>query len=85
MKSEQRVDERRLAGAVWTEQTNGFATQVTAKVLQNLPATERDAETLKIDHRQLWIKPFDFSSVRSEPKQGECHTLLIALCLDNSK
>ena len=33
MKSEEGVNERRLAGAVWTEQTNGFTTQIAAKVL----------------------------------------------------
>jgi hypothetical protein len=43
MKSEQRVNERGFAGAVGTEQTDCFATQVAAQVLQDLPATKRNA------------------------------------------
>ena len=44
MKSEQRVNERGLAGAVGTEQTDCFTTQIAAQVLQDLPATK---ETLR--------------------------------------
>jgi hypothetical protein len=40
MKPEQRMDQRRLAGAVRTEQTDGLATKITAEVLKYLPATE---------------------------------------------
>ncbi len=59
MKSEQRVNQRCLAGAIGTEQTNRFATQIAAQVLQDLPATKRNAETMKVDYRRLSIEPFE--------------------------
>jgi limonene-1,2-epoxide hydrolase len=53
MKSEQRVNERGFAGAVGTEQTDCFATQVAAQVLQDLPATKRNAEAMQVDYGRL--------------------------------
>jgi hypothetical protein len=53
VKAEQRVNERCLAGPVWTKQTDRFTTQIAAQVLQEWPVTERDAETMKIDDRWL--------------------------------
>ncbi len=40
MKPKQRVDERCLAGAVWTEQTDCFAAQIAAQIFQYRPATK---------------------------------------------
>ena len=53
MKSEQRVNEGSFTCAVRTEQSDSFATQIAAEVLQNLPAAERYAETVKVDHWRL--------------------------------
>ena len=43
------MNERGLAGAVGTEQTDRFTTQIAAQVLQDLPATKRNAETMQVD------------------------------------
>src|ERR1051325_8578633 len=84
MKPEQRVDQCRLAGTVWTEQTNRFAAQIAAQVFENLPAAKRDAETMKVDHRWLDKSHLRFDGFLPN-RSGECHTVLISLCPDNSK
>src|ERR671913_56030 len=84
MKSEQRVNQRSFTGAVRTEQTDSFATQIAAQVLQNLPAAERYAETMQVDHRRLSGSRFSCERFLRN-QSGECHTLFITLCLDNSK
>src|SRR5688572_28437684 len=53
MKAEQSVDERSFAGAVGTEQADGCATQIAAQVLQDLPATKRNAEAMQVDYGRL--------------------------------
>ena len=84
MKSEQRVDERGFAGAIGTEQTDGFATQIAAQVLQNLPATKRNAEAMQVNYG--WLNKSRLSCDRFLwNRSGECHTLFIALRPDNSK
>jgi hypothetical protein len=47
------VDERSLARAIWTEQTDCFTAQIAAQIFQYWPATERNAETMQIDHGRL--------------------------------
>src|SRR5829696_6011085 len=71
VKSEQRVNERRLAGAIWTEQTDRFTTQIAAKVFKNWPLTERDAETMKVDHRRLSNSHLSFDRFLWN-RSGEC-------------
>ena len=75
MKSEQRMNQRGLAGAVWTEQTDSFTTQITAQVLQDLPAAKRDAETVQVDYRRLVVSRLSFDRFLRN-RSGECHTLL---------
>src|SRR6476469_9386724 len=53
MEAKQRVNQRGLAGAVWTKQTDRAATKIAAKIFKYLPATESDAKAVKIDHR--WV------------------------------
>src|SRR5215213_92580 len=53
VKSEQRVNQRRLARAIWSEQTDRFPTQIAAKVFQDCPATESNAEAVEVDHWRL--------------------------------
>src|SRR6185503_20522507 len=84
MKSEQRVNQRGLAGSVGTEQTDSFTTQIAAQVFQNLPAAERYAETVQVDNRRLRGSQLSFDRFFRN-RSGECHTLLIAPCPDNSK
>src|SRR5215207_4538393 len=84
MKSEQRMNQRGFTGAVRTEQTDSFATQIAAQVLQDLPAAERYAETMQVDHRRLSGSHLSCDRFLWN-RSGECHTLFITLCLDNSK
>src|SRR6185503_1961725 len=84
MKSEQRVNEHGFAGAVGAEQTDGFATQVTTKVLQDLPATKRNAEAVQVDHWRLCKSRWSLDQFLWN-RSWECHTLFIALRPDNSK
>src|SRR6185369_9126963 len=84
VKTEKRMNERRLTGAIWTKQTNGFTTQIAAQVFQNWPVTERNAETMKIDHWWLSKSRLRFDRLLWN-RSGECHTCFIALCSDNSK
>src|ERR1043166_7027747 len=53
MKPEQRVNQRRLARAVWTKQTDRAPTQVAAQVLKYLPAAESSTQTVKIGPRRV--------------------------------
>src|ERR1044072_8416155 len=84
MKAEQRVNQRSLAGAVGTEQTDSFTTQIAAKVLQDLPATKRDAEAVQVNYGWLNESRWSFDRFLRN-RSGECHTLFITLCSDNSK
>src|SRR5262249_21493610 len=72
MEAEERVNQRGLAGPVWTKQTNRAATKIAAQALKYLPATESDAEAVKIDYRWvfdcLWSEQFFLN------RRGECHT-----------
>src|ERR1044071_825201 len=74
MKSEQSVNQRGLACSVWTEQTDRFTTQIAAEVFQNLPAAERHAETVEVDHRWLNVCRLSFDQFLRN-RSGECHTL----------
>src|ERR1044071_4330851 len=84
MKSEQRVDERGFAGAVGTEQTDRLATQIAAQVLQDLPATKRNAEAVQVNYGRLDESRLSCDRFFSN-RSGACHTLFIALSPDNSK
>ena len=46
MKTEQGVNQRGLAGAVWSEQANRAPAQLTAQVLQNRPPAKANAEAV---------------------------------------
>src|SRR5687767_2896466 len=84
MKSEQRVNEGSFTGAVRTEQTDSFATQIATQVLQDLPAAEGYTQTMQVDNRRLSVSRSSFGRFLRN-RSGKCHTLFITLCLDNSK
>ena len=51
MEAEQRVNQRGLAGAVWTKQTNRAPAKFSYKILQDGPAAKSYAESVEIDYR----------------------------------
>src|SRR6185503_16597713 len=74
MKSEQRVNQRRLAGAVWTEQTDCFTAQIATQVFENLSTPKSNAETMQVDHGRLRVSRLSFDRF-ARNRSGECHTL----------
>ena len=51
MKTEQRVNQRGLAGAIWTKQADRAATQFALQVLQDWAAAKLDAQVVEIYDR----------------------------------
>ena len=84
MKTEKRVNQRGFAGTVGTKQADGFSAQIAAQVFQNLPPAKRNAKTMQVDYWRLRVSRLSFDRfVRN--RSGECHTVFITLCSDNSK
>jgi hypothetical protein len=51
MKSEQGMDQGRLAGAVRTQQADRAAAQFSSQAFQNLSLTESNTQIIEVDYR----------------------------------